>query len=74
MSLQDDFYEVEEFFKKQIKLNPKDKSLKSLKKSFLRIWEAFVEEERENEKLSVVTNSVTNIVSFVMKERYGQKI
>ena len=74
MSLQDDHFDLIAFFKKQVKDTKQDTSerryIQSMRLAYLRVWESFVEQENENEKLRPVAIAVSTLVKYVVDTHY----
>jgi len=76
MSIQDDHFDLEAYFKSLVegakKGSPERKAAKAAKEAYARVWEAFVDEENENAKLRPVVYAATTIVQHVIETHYNR--
>ncbi len=74
MSLQDDHFDLEAYFKKQVRDTKKGtlarRKAEAARDAYLRVWESFVEVENEYEKLRPVVNAVSVMVRHVVDAIY----
>jgi hypothetical protein len=72
MSLQDDHFDLEDYFKNQIKngrAKDRDHAINA-QQAYRRIWGQFCELEAENEKMAPVVSAVSTIVQHVIETHY----
>lgn len=73
MSLQDDHFDLEAYFEKQVNNTQEGTSarleMESMRDAYNRVWESFVDIENENEKLRPVVNTVSKMVGYVIDQR-----
>lgn len=76
MSIQDDHFDLEHYFREQIekteKGTPERAAALSARVAYLRVWDAFIETEAENEELRPVANAVTTLVTHVINKHYAK--
>jgi hypothetical protein len=74
MSLQDDHFDLESHFEKQVNSTREGTSARqkaeSVRDAYNRIWGSFVDIENENEKLRPVVNAVSTLVRYVVDTHY----
>lgn len=74
MSIQDDHFDLEEYFEIKIAETQKGTTertnTEAIRDAYSRIWEQFVDIENENEKLRPVVNAATTIVKHVINTHY----
>lgn len=72
MSLQDDHFDLEDYFKNQIKkakAKDKDHAI-SAQQAYRRIWDQFCEIESEYDKVAPVVSAVSTMVRHVIETQY----
>jgi hypothetical protein len=74
MSLQDDHFDLEAYFERQVKgtktRTSARREVEAARDAYLRVWENFVDVESENEKLLPVVNAVSVMVRHVVDANY----
>lgn len=74
MSLQDDHFDLEAYFKRRVRITKKGtlarREAESARAAYQRVWEWLVEIENENEKLFPVVGAVTKLVRHVIDTHY----
>jgi len=74
MSLQDDHFDLEAYFKQRVKTTKRGtlarREAESARAAYRRVWESFVAVENENEKLLPVASAVTTLVMHVINTQF----
>lgn len=68
MSMQDDIFDLDDFFKKLVK---KDKKNKPYQDAWNRVYEWGCECENDNEKLRPIVNGMRNAISAMFEKEEG---
>lgn len=76
MSLQDDHFDLEAYFKQQLektKKNSHDRTVvMEMQAKYQRVWDAFVEIENDVEKMQPVVAAVSTLVRYVVDTHYTE--
>ena len=67
MSIQDDFFDIDNFF---IEIIKQDKKNKWVRKAFHRIWKWGYENENENDKIRPIVDKMRAAINLMFEDKY----